>query len=169
MAEPAALSGRTGPRASRPHRAGETPAVQIHAGETPAVQIKDFPASPEPVPLARFSAAPDLRTAVRQGAGDLERMERELADLEASHRVTEREYAELQHRFEIRGGYTLDQRIDEAIQLLRSKQQPDGTWLLENTHPGKVHFMLEDGAGRPSRWNTLRALRVLRWYEQSGG
>jgi hypothetical protein len=59
-----------------------------------------------------------------------------------------------------------DQRVDEAIQLLRSKQQPDGTWLLENTHPGKVHFTLEDGDGRPSRWNTLRALRVLRWYEQ---
>ncbi len=47
----------------------------------------------------------------------------------------------------------------------RSKQQSDGTWLLENTHPGAVHFALEDGDGRPSRWNTLRALRVLRWYE----
>jgi hypothetical protein len=58
-----------------------------------------------------------------------------------------------------------DQRIDEAIELLRSKRQPDGTWLLENTHPGAVHFMLEDGDGRPSRWNTLRALRVLRWSE----
>jgi hypothetical protein len=62
-----------------------------------------------------------------------------------------------------------DERVDEAMELLRSKQQPDGTWLLENTHPGKVHFMLEDGDGRPSRWNTLRALRVLRWYEQSAG
>jgi hypothetical protein len=60
-----------------------------------------------------------------------------------------------------------DPRIDEAIDVLRSRQQPDGTWLLENTHPGKVHFALEDGDGRPSRWNTLRALRVLRWYEQS--
>ena len=58
-----------------------------------------------------------------------------------------------------------DPRIDEAIDLLRSKQQPDGTWLLENTHPGAVHFELEDGDGRPSRWNTLRALRVLRWHE----
>jgi hypothetical protein len=64
-------------------------------------------------------------------------------------------------------GDVQDLRIDEAIDLLRSKQQPDGTWLLENTHPGKVHFALEDGDGRPSRWNTLRALRVLRWYEQS--
>jgi hypothetical protein len=57
--------------------------------------------------------------------------------------------------------------MDEAIDLLRSRQQPNGTWLLENTHPGKVHFALEDGDNRPSRWNTLRALRVLSWYERS--
>jgi hypothetical protein len=60
-----------------------------------------------------------------------------------------------------------DQRVDEAVQVLRSKQQPDGTWLLENTHPGEVHFALEDGDGRPSRWITLRALRVLSWHSQS--
>ncbi len=59
-----------------------------------------------------------------------------------------------------------DARVEEAIALLRSKQQPDGTWLLENTHPGKVHFVLDDGDGRPSRWNTLRALRVLAWHEK---
>lgn len=59
-----------------------------------------------------------------------------------------------------------DPRVQEAIDLLRSKEQSDGSWLLENTHPGAVHFALEDGDGRPSRWNTLRALRVLRWYEQ---
>jgi len=59
-----------------------------------------------------------------------------------------------------------DPRVDDAIDLVRSKQQSDGTWLLENTHPGAVHFALEDGDGRPSRWNTLRALRVLGWYQQ---
>ena len=59
-----------------------------------------------------------------------------------------------------------DPRVSQAIELLRSKQQADGTWLLENTHPGAVHFTLEDGDARPSRWNTLRALRVLRWYDQ---
>jgi hypothetical protein len=58
-----------------------------------------------------------------------------------------------------------DQRLNEAVDLLRSRQQADGTWLLENTHPGAVHFALDNGDGRPSRWNTLRALRVLRWYE----
>lgn len=62
-----------------------------------------------------------------------------------------------------------DPRMDEAIQLVRDKQQPDGTWLLENTHPGQIHFTLDEGDGRPSRWNTLRALRVLSWCGQSAG
>jgi hypothetical protein len=65
-----------------------------------------------------------------------------------------------------------DPRLDEAVELVRGKQQPDGRWLLENTHAGAVHLELEDGDGRPSRWNTLRALRVLRWYDgqsSSGG
>ncbi|WP_307613331.1 hypothetical protein [Pseudarthrobacter sp. W1I19] len=62
-------------------------------------------------------------------------------------------------------GGTPDKRVDEAVEAVRSKEQPDGRWLLENTHPGKVHFELEDGDGQPSRWNTLRALRVLRWSE----
>lgn len=64
-------------------------------------------------------------------------------------------------------GGVADGRLQEAIDLLRSKRQRDGTWLLENTHPGAVHFALEDGDGRPSRWNTLRALRVLEWYDRS--
>ena len=62
-------------------------------------------------------------------------------------------------------GGTPDERLGEAVEVVRSKQQPDGLWVLENTHPGNVHFALEEGDGQPSRWNTLRALRVLRWYE----
>ncbi len=58
-----------------------------------------------------------------------------------------------------------DPRLVEAIELVRSKQQPDGTWLLEHTYRGAVPFAMEDGDGRPSRWNTLRALRVLGWYD----
>jgi hypothetical protein len=61
-----------------------------------------------------------------------------------------------------------DPRIDEAIQLVRSKQQPAGSWLLDHTYRGKVHFSLEEGDGKPSRWNTLRAMRVLKWYERQG-
>ena len=62
-------------------------------------------------------------------------------------------------------GGTPDPRLAGAVSLVRDKQQDDGSWLLENTHPGLVHFHLEDGDGRPSRWNTLRALRVLRWAD----
>ncbi len=63
----------------------------------------------------RFMAAPDLRTAVRHGAAHLERMAEELAALEGGGHVTEAGYAELQHRFEVLGGYTLDQRVDAAL------------------------------------------------------
>jgi hypothetical protein len=56
-----------------------------------------------------------------------------------------------------------DQRLREALALVESKRDGDGRWPLENIHPGSVHFEMEDGDGRPSRWNTLRALRVLRW------
>lgn len=64
-------------------------------------------------------------------------------------------------------GEAPDPRMEEAIDLLRSKQRADGTWPLENTYPGRVHFSLEDGDSRPSRWNTLRALRVLSWYDKT--
>ncbi|NYJ08368.1 hypothetical protein [Petropleomorpha daqingensis] len=70
-------------------------------------------------------------------------------------------------------GGTPDPRLDEAVEVVRGKQQPDGRWLLEHTHAGAVHVELEDGDGLPSRWSTLRALRVLRWYDaaqsSSGG
>ena len=68
-----------------------------------------------------------------------------------------------------RAGDIPDERVAEAVQVVRDKRQPDGAWLLENTHPGETHFELEDGDGRPSRWNTLRALRVLRWYDPDVG
>jgi hypothetical protein len=61
-----------------------------------------------------------------------------------------------------------DLRLAEAIELVRSKRQPDGRWLLENSHKGAIHFSMDAGDGEPSRWNTLRALRVLRWYDEEG-
>ncbi|QWZ08721.1 hypothetical protein KRR39_02365 [Nocardioides panacis] len=65
-----------------------------------------------------------------------------------------------------RTGAPPDPRVAEAVQVVRDKRRPDGTWALENTHPGETWFELEDGDGRPSRWNTLRAMRVLDWYDQ---
>lgn len=58
-----------------------------------------------------------------------------------------------------------DPRLAEAISVVREQRQDDGTWLLDNTHAGAVHFTMEDGDGRPSRWKTLRALRVLDWHD----
>jgi len=58
-----------------------------------------------------------------------------------------------------------DPRMAEGAEVVRSKRQPDGRWLLDRIHPGRVHFDLEGGAGTPSRWNTLRALRVLDWWD----
>jgi hypothetical protein len=65
-----------------------------------------------------------------------------------------------------RVGGSPDHRATEAVQLVRDKRQPTGTWLLENTHPGETYFELEDGDGRPSRWNSMRALRVLDWWDR---
>ncbi len=58
----------------------------------------------------------------------------------------------------------VDPRCTEAVELVARKVQANGRWLLENSYPGRVHFALDEGDGKPSRWNTLRALRVLRWY-----
>ena len=62
-----------------------------------------------------FMAAPDLRAAVRHGAAHLERMAVELERLEHGGHAAGGDYADLQHRFDILGGYTLDQRVDEAL------------------------------------------------------
>lgn len=56
-----------------------------------------------------------------------------------------------------------DERLADAINLLLSKRAQDGRWMLENHHRGVEFFRMEK-QGQPSRWNTLRALRVLRWW-----
>ncbi len=55
-----------------------------------------------------------------------------------------------------------DQRVHEALELVEAKRDAEGRWPLEHTHQGDVHFHMEE-EGQPSRWNTLRAMRVLRW------
>jgi hypothetical protein len=61
-------------------------------------------------------------------------------------------------------GITPDARMAEAIDLVASKRDADGRWLLENVHPDELDAEPGAAEGRPSRWNTLRALRVLDWY-----
>ncbi len=57
-----------------------------------------------------------------------------------------------------------DPRLAEAIDIVRQGQGADGRWTLQQTHKGKTYFEMER-AGGPSRWNTLRALRVLKWWQ----
>jgi len=63
-----------------------------------------------------------------------------------------------------RAGVAPDERIAEAIDLVASKRDSDGRWPLEIRYRGQLPVETDDGEGRPSRWNTLRALRVLDWY-----
>jgi hypothetical protein len=62
-----------------------------------------------------------------------------------------------------------DPRLADAIEVVRAKQSSDGTWLLENPHRGAMHFTIDNGEGEPSRWNTLRALRVLSSLSEKSG
>jgi hypothetical protein len=56
-----------------------------------------------------------------------------------------------------------DPRLAEAIDIAQNAQDDDGRWPLHNCYRGKTYFELER-KGAPSRWNTLRAMRVLKWW-----
>ncbi len=63
-------------------------------------------------------------------------------------------------------GATPDPRMADAIDIVRQRMEPDGRWPLHRLGQGPIGFTTEDDVGAPSRWNTLRALRVLRWWER---
>jgi hypothetical protein len=73
-------------------------------------------------------------------------------------------------------GVTPDARMAEAIELVRSKRDANGRWPLENPHESEMvnarlrnlDFGMDEREGKPSHWNTLRAMRVLDWYERGG-
>jgi len=60
-------------------------------------------------------------------------------------------------------GDEYDERMQDALDVLVKKRRKDGTWPVQAKHPGQIHFDMEL-SGKPSRWNTLRALRVLGKY-----
>jgi len=64
-------------------------------------------------------------------------------------------------------GSAPDARIAEALGILQSKRQADGRWLLDATYEEVLALSLNEPVNQPSRWNTLRALRVLQWCEQA--
>jgi hypothetical protein len=67
-----------------------------------------------------------------------------------------------------KAGVRSDERTNEAVDLVATRRHQNGRWPLAKPHEGKVHFDMEGGRGTASRWNTLRALRVLRWYSPQG-
>jgi hypothetical protein len=65
-------------------------------------------------------------------------------------------------------GVKPDKRVAEAIGIVEANRDAEGRWPLQNVHPGDAHFQMEHGEGNPSRWNTVRAMRVLRWFAKRG-
>jgi hypothetical protein len=65
-------------------------------------------------------------------------------------------------------GVAPDDRIAEAISVVEGSRDPDGRWPLQNVHEGETYVEMDDGEGQPSRWNTLRAMRVLDWFAPGG-
>jgi hypothetical protein len=63
-------------------------------------------------------------------------------------------------------GVAYDERIAEAIELVASKRDCNGLWPLETKYPGVMPIEMDEGEGQPNRWNTLRALRVLNWFQR---
>ncbi len=63
-------------------------------------------------------------------------------------------------------GAAPDPELADAIALVHERRRKDGTWPLQHPHRNRVWFTMERG-GAPSRWNTLRALRVLRWWRSA--
>lgn len=62
-------------------------------------------------------------------------------------------------------GVTPDPRLAEAVAVIRSARQPDGTWIQDGRPPGRVWFEIDVDAGEPSKWLTFIALRVLEWWD----
>jgi hypothetical protein len=60
-------------------------------------------------------------------------------------------------------GVEYDYRMDDAVHVLLKKQRSDNSWPLQAKHSGQTYFDMEK-TGEPSRWNTLRALRVLNYF-----
>ena len=63
-----------------------------------------------------------------------------------------------------RAGVAPDERVTEALEWVAAKRDGEGRWPLEVRYAGEMPVEIDEGVGRPNRWNTLRALRVLRWH-----
>lgn len=62
-------------------------------------------------------------------------------------------------------GRAPDERMAEAIEVIRAARTPEGTWIQERRHPGRVWFEIDVPAGEPSKWLTFYGTRVLDWWD----
>jgi len=63
-------------------------------------------------------------------------------------------------------GVQPDTRVGDACEVVEGRRQADGRWLLDGAYDEALALPFGESVGEPSRWNTLRALRVLGWYER---
>ena len=121
-------------------------------------------------------SGPEIAAARRRGEEYL--LERGLFRRRSTGEVANPEFLELAfppryHYDVLRGldyfrdaGQEPDSRIREAVDYIASKRQADGRWVLDRSYDEALGLEFGEAVGEPSRWNTLRALRVLRWYGQ---
>jgi hypothetical protein len=125
-------------------------------------------------------SAPEVAKARKRGEEYL--LERALFRRRSTGEVANPEFFELafppRYHYDVlraldyfRDGYCVsglppDSRLDDAVHFIAGRRQPDGRWLLDRAYDEALGFSCGERVGEPSRWNTLRALRVLRWYKQ---
>jgi hypothetical protein len=119
--------------------------------------------------------APDVAAAIRRGEEYL--LERGLFRRQSTGQVANRDFLELafppRYHYDILraldyfrdAGAPPEPRFSEAVEIIESRRQADGRWLLDRAYDEALGFPFIESRGEPSRWNTLRALRVLRWYQ----
>ena len=122
-------------------------------------------------------AAPEVTAARRRGEEYL--LERRLFRRRSTGEVANTEFLQLafppRYHYDVlraldhfrAAGARPDPRMEDAVRLVESRRQADGRWLLERAYDEALDLPFGESAGEPSRWNTLRALRVLRWYERA--
>jgi hypothetical protein len=120
---------------------------------------------------------PDIVAARRRGEAFL--LERELFRRRSSGEIANAAFLDFafppRYHYDIlraldylrEAGFQPDARIEDALRVVEGRRQADGRWLLDRAHVEALAFELDESVGKPSRWITLRALRVVRWYESA--
>ena len=60
-----------------------------------------------------------------------------------------------------------DERVTDAVGIVEARRHQNGRWPMNHLHVDRLGFPIEPETGKASRWNTLRAMRVLEWYDRS--